>query len=64
MASARYQVTSCKFETMKKLELSCKEFLHFRAVCEKFRILFNLTVTRESVYIVEAKEELLESIGY
>jgi hypothetical protein len=49
---------------MKKIIMDCKEFLHFRAVCEKFRILFQHTVKPGGVYIVEANEKELEVIGY
>lgn len=49
---------------MKKITLDIKEFLHFRSVCEKFRILFQHTVKPGGVYIVEADENQLEQIGY
>ena len=49
---------------MKQLTLDIKEFLHFRQVCEKFRILFKHTVKPGGVYIVEAKEDELAVIGY
>lgn len=50
---------------MKKVTLeNVSLFLHFRAVCEKFRILFSYTVKPGGLYIVEAKEEDLEAIGY
>ena len=50
---------------MRKLTLeNATSFLHFRAVCEKFRITFSYWVKKGGVYIVEAKEEDLASIGY
>ena len=44
--------------------MNCKEFLHFRAVCERFKIFFEHTVKPGGVYIVEADEKQLEMIGY
>ena len=50
---------------MKKVTLSnVSEFLHFRAVCEQFRIQFNYWVNKGGTYIVEADAIKLETIGY
>lgn len=50
---------------MKKVTLeNVKEFLLFRSVCEKFKILFQHTVKPGGVYIVEADKDQLETIGY
>lgn len=49
---------------MKKIIMDCKEFLHFRQVCEKFKIMFQHTVKPGGIYIVEALENELETIGY
>lgn len=50
---------------MKKVTLQdVFEFLNFRSVCELYRIAFKHWVKPGGVYIIEAKEEDLATIGY
>jgi hypothetical protein len=50
---------------MKKITLeNVLLFLHFRAVCEKFKIAFSYWTKPGGVYIVEAKITDLEAIGF
>lgn len=49
----------------KKMTLeNVSSFLHFRAVCEKFKIVFQYWSKPGGKYVVEAREDLLEEIGY
>ena len=50
---------------MKKVKINgVISFLNFRSVCEKFKIKFDYWVKKGGVYIVEAKKEDLEIIGF
>ena len=49
----------------KKITLDkATDFLLFRSVCEKFRILFNYWSKPGGGYIAEADEDALAEIGY
>lgn len=49
---------------MKKLILTIKEFLQFRQICEKFKILFTYGYKSGGTVVITADAYLLETIGY
>lgn len=49
---------------MKKITLTCKEFLLFCSVCKKFSIAFELWTKPGGVYVVQADKIKLAEIGY